>query len=221
MALARLRIPAYFVAVLLTTPLPSAAFDTPLSDTAVREAYFLGQRRDDVMARFLDKYTKHLTAPKSGPYISSVTALTPYAQVVQISSNNPMGYSAQQAELDHRNEGESVKFIVQILLTDSYGWFTAAPTGERSDSPTGYALRSGDFWKDFQIQVIDKQTTLRPYSSSGEPHYLCGGEGCTLTGATLQFEFLAADFASDSVTVQIDPPEGDQVRVEFDLSSVR
>jgi hypothetical protein len=221
MALTRLRTLPCLLGVLLAIPLTSAGFDTPLSDTAVREAYFLGQRRDETMARFLDTYTKHLAAPKSGPYISSVTAFTPYAQVVQISSSNPMGYSAQQAQIDHDNGEESVKVIVQILLTDSYGWFTARPTGERSGSPTGYTLRRGDFWKDFQIQVIDKDTTLRPFSSSGEPQYFCGGEVCTLTGATLQFEFLAADFTSDSVTVQIDPPEGDQVRVEFDLASVR
>ncbi len=39
---------------------PSCAFDTPLSDQAVREAYFLGQRRDETMATLLNKYTKFL-----------------------------------------------------------------------------------------------------------------------------------------------------------------
>src|SRR2546422_6941473 len=33
-------------------------FRSPLSDQAVREAYFLGQRRDEKTAEFLDKYRR-------------------------------------------------------------------------------------------------------------------------------------------------------------------
>src|SRR5258707_57317 len=55
--------------VFLLTP-SSFAFDTPLSDQAVREAYFLGQRGDETMATFLNKYTKILKAPKTGPDIA-------------------------------------------------------------------------------------------------------------------------------------------------------
>jgi len=63
--------------------------------------------------------------------------------------------------------------------------------------------------------------TLEPFSSSGEPDYICSeyGGGCTLIGATLQFEFPAEDFATDSATIDVNPPEGDQVSVDFDLSS--
>jgi hypothetical protein len=56
--------------------IPAAGFDATLSDTAVREAYFMGQRHDETMARFLDSYDKHLARPKSGPYVSSVAFLT-------------------------------------------------------------------------------------------------------------------------------------------------
>jgi len=41
----------------------SNAFDTPLSDTAVREAYFLGQRHDDSLLKLLDKHVLHLQPP--------------------------------------------------------------------------------------------------------------------------------------------------------------
>ena len=40
---------AILIAATLLTP-PTFAFDTPLSDQAVREAYFLGQRHDESMA---------------------------------------------------------------------------------------------------------------------------------------------------------------------------
>jgi hypothetical protein len=209
------------VVALLLSP-STFAFDAPLSDQAVREAYFLGQRRDASLARFLDKYTKHLPAPKTGPHISSVTFYTPFALVAQLSSKYSMGYSAQQAALDHRDRGESVKIIVQILLTDSYPAFIPRPTGSRSGSPTGFVLRPSDFWKDFDVQVFSEDKQLRPFTSSGEPNYTCSDEGgCILTGATIQFEFPADSFASDSATIQVTPPEGDPVSLDFDLTSLR
>jgi len=200
----------------------SFAFDTPLSDQAVREAYFLGQRRDETMATFLNKYTKFLAPPKTGPDIASVTFFTPFALLVQQSSQHTSGYSAQQAALDHRGQEETVKIVVQILLTDSYPAYIPRPTGSRSGSPTGFAPRPYNFWKDFQIQIFTADKTLEPFSSSGEPDYICSENGgCTLIGATLQFEFLAESFASDSATIQVDPPEGDPVSVDFSLNSLR
>jgi len=81
------------LALLLLSP-SSFAFDTPLSDQAVREAYFLGQRRDESMATFLNKYTRFLEPPKTGPDIVSVTFFTPFAVLVQQSSQHAAGYSA-------------------------------------------------------------------------------------------------------------------------------
>ena len=212
---------AILVAALLLSP-SSFAFDSPLSDQAVREAYFLGQRRDESLARLLDKYTTYLALPKTGPHIASITFFTPFALAAQLSSQHSSGYSAQQAALDHRGQAESVKIIVQIYLTETYGALISRPTGSRSGSPVGYVQRSSEFWKDFDVQVFSKDRELRPFTSSGEPNYLCSENGgCTLTGATIQFEFLAESFASDSATVQVTPPEGDPVSLDFDLTRLR
>jgi len=209
------------IAALLLTP-SSFAFDTPLSDQAVRQAYFLGQRRDESLASFLDKYTKQLPPPKTGPHISAITFFTPFALVAQLSSEHSTGYSAQQAALDHRDQQETVKIIVHILLTDSYPAYIPRPTSSRSGSPTGFAPRPYNFWKDFQVQVFAGDKTLEPFSSSGQPDYTCSEYGgCTLIGATLRFEFPAEDFATDSATIDVNPPEGDPVSVDFDLSSLR
>ena len=221
--MSRYRLPSVscFLAALLVFP-PVFAFDTSLSDQAVREAYFLGQRRDETFARFLNKYTTFLPPPKTGPDIASVTFFTPFALLVQQSSQHSSGYSAQQAALDHRGQGESVRIIVQILLTDSYPAYIPRPTGSRSGSPIGFVLRPYDFWKDFDVQVFSEDRILKPFTSSGEPNYLCSEDGgCTLTGATMQFEFLAESFASDSATIQVTPPEGDPVSVDFSLNSLR
>jgi hypothetical protein len=45
MALLRLAWASGLLAAFLAFPFESFAFDTPLSDTAIREAYFMGQRR--------------------------------------------------------------------------------------------------------------------------------------------------------------------------------
>jgi len=213
-------IAAVLVALVLLIP-SSFAFDTPLSDEAVREAYFLGQRHDDTVATFLNKYTKYLESPKTGPDIASVTVFTPFALLVQQSSQHTSGYSAQQAALDHRDQPEFIRIIVQIQLTDSYGPYIVRPTGTRSGSPKGFVPRPYDFWKDFDVQVSSKDKNLEPFSSSGQPLLLCDEGGCTLTGATLQFDFSAEDFPSGSATIEVYPPEGDPLSIDFDLYHLR
>jgi hypothetical protein len=221
MARTRLRLLSCLFATFLAFPFPSAAFDTPLSDTAVRQAYFMGQRHDESLGRFLDKYAKHLRLPKTGPYISSVAFFTPYALMAQLSSQRPYGYSAQQAEIEHRHMVETVQVTVEIQLTDTYPAFIPNPSGQTTGTPWDYTARPSNFWQDFQIQVISDKKTLVPFKYSGEPDYVCGDGGCSLVGATVQLEFLADAFAPGDATIQIDPPEGDQVAVDFDLSSFR
>ncbi len=209
-----------FAAALLLTP-SSFAFDTPLSDQAVREAYFLGQRHDESMARLLSRYTRYLAPPESGPHIFSVAFLTPFALLVRQSSRT-IGSSAQQAEKGHRVDDEIAVICVEILLTQSYGSLIAAPTSSRSGYPLGYRFRSPGFWRDFSIHVFDGENALTPVAFSGEPNYLCAGKGgCVLTGATIHLQFPAGLFTSDSATIQVSPPEGDPVAVDFNLSSLR
>lgn len=201
---------AILATVLLVAP--SLAFKTPLSDEAVREAYFLGQRRDGSFERLLGKYTKLLPRPKSGPYISSIALHTPFVQLVQYFSRQS-NYSAQQAALDYRRFGEEiVRVSVEIRLTQSYGRFIAA-----TNSP-----RPHDFWKDFHIHVYGGEDALTPYASHGHANNNCGRGGpCFLIGATIELEFPATAFTPDFATIEVDPPEGDLVSANFDLSSLR
>ena len=207
---------------ILLLPSPARSFNFPLSDEAIREAYFLGQRRDESMAQFLARYKKTLSVPDSGPQIASVEFLTPFANLILISSQR-INYSAQQAAIDHRAQGDHVAITIQVRLTKFYGAFVAAPTGPRSGSAIGYTLRSADFWKDIDVQVVMDDKLLEPTNFTGEPNYVCGDEGggCVLTGSTLRLEFPAKLFTSDSATVQIAPPEGPDVSVSFDLTALR
>lgn len=208
------------VSVLLVDQ-PLLAFQTPLSDTAVREAYFLGQRHDQSVSDFFAKYAKTLPAPPYGPYISTIRFLTPYAQVVSLSGNKSAGYSAQQAERDHHADSETVVVSADIYLTDSYGPFLAAPADSGSGSPAGLTPRSSDFWRDFEVSVSSDSRALSPLDTSGQPIYNCSESGCSLVGATIRLTFAASKFPADSVTVNVVPPEGDEVNVDFDLTSFR
>jgi hypothetical protein len=99
-----------FAASLLTfliAAAPAAPFTGPLSEESVRDAYFLGQRRGTPVTEFLAQYQKDLPAPASGPWISYVRFLTPFAQLVSYSSNQ-MSYNAQQAVIDHKGQRETV-----------------------------------------------------------------------------------------------------------------
>lgn len=209
-------------AALLLSP-ASFAFDTPLSDQAVREAYFLGQRHDGSFERLLEKYTKFLPPPKSGSYISSIAFFTPFVQLVHRSDQIIGNYSAQQAALDHRNQGkEIVQIFVEIQLTESFGQFIAPPAKSRSKSPSALIPCPQDFWKDFQSRIYDGDQELTPADTHGHANYSCGRYGpCILTGATLEFDFPADAFTSDTATIQVDPPEGDPVSVDFDLTRLR
>jgi hypothetical protein len=217
-----LPIASVLVAALLLAP-SSLAFDSPLSDQAVREAYFLGQRHDGSVPRLLDKYTKHLQPPKTGPYISSVAFFTPFVQLAQFSDGYIGNYSAQQARLDHPVQQEFVKVIIHIQLTDSYSRFVNNPAPRTSGSSPTLIPRPYDFWKDFRVQLFSGNQLLQPFTFQGTPDSICGRHGgsCILTGATIKIELPAESFTSDSATVQVIPPEGDSVSAEFNLITLR
>ena len=218
---APLRLNALALTSILILAPSSSAFDSPLSDTAVREAYFLGQRHDDSLGKLLDKYVLYLQPPKTGPYIQTVSFLTPYVLTALYSSQQVSIYSAQQAQLDHLKNPEVVRVTVQISLTDSYGPYVSSVTGPDPHSLKGIVMRPSDFWRDFRVRVYQKDQMVIPTNAKGEPISRCEKSACTISGAILTFEYPAAAFTDTSATIQIDPPEGDPVVVDFDLTSFR
>jgi hypothetical protein len=206
----------------LCVSVPALPLTTPLSEEAIREAYFLGQRHDGTYPSILGKYIKNLPPPKSGPYISSVTFLTPFMQLVGYSDGYIGNYSAQKALLDHRGHEEFVLIFIEIQLTDSYGRLIPPPPNWRSRSPQALVPRPSDFWRDFQVQIYNGDQPLNPYDFHGHPIYGCARRGpCILTGATVELDFRADSFTSDSSLIQIIPPEGDPVSVDFELTHLR
>ena len=199
---------------------PLLAFDTDLSDTAVREAYFLGQRNDEKTRAFFEPYTRHLLLPKSGPYISEIHLLTPLAQVVQVSSRTASGYSAQQAQLDYQERGDSLLLEVHIELTPSYNQIDAVRPSSKNGTEKGIVMRTEDFWQDFRYGIKQKEDRIEPRSMHGEPEYSrddrYGNNG--LIGAWVYLDYDAPNVPSDDTEVHVFTPDGQDVSVTFDLS---
>ena len=222
MARTLLRFVSCLLAFSLAWVLPCSALDTPLSDTAVRQAYFLGQRHDETLGPFYNKYAKFPPLPKTGPHISEVRFLTPFLQMVEYSEHYQGNFSAQQALLDHRGKPETVRIIVQITFTESYGRLLPPQQSGGSGTPPERSLRSSDFWKDFQVVVSNGDQPLTPSRFDGRSTRICDKVGhCLLTGASLEFVFPAESFTSDTAVIHVVPPEGEPVTVEFSLTSLR
>jgi len=211
------------LAATLFTVSPGLAFDHPLSDEAVREAYFLGQRHDESTANFLNKYTQRLGPPESGPYISYVSFFTPYANAVELSRQNQLGGSAQDALQQYKKHGSIVRIVITIDFTADYNFLIEKPTNSRSGSTKGYQLRSPDFWRDFSYRVFQKDQAIPPANIEGQATYASsdGGSG-NLTGAVVTLYFDADSIApSDDADVVIDTVNNQQVVSTFNLASLR
>ena len=214
-------IASILLALMISTP-SSFAFDTPLSDHAVREAYFLGQRRDNKTTEFLDKYRRFPPVPESGPWVSTVELFTPYAEAVELSRQRSFGYSAQDAAQDYRQNKDRIRVTITIQFTNSYGSVIQENHSQRSGSPNAFSLRSPDFWKDFSYRLFDGDQLIEPLEVQGNATYMRGHDGSDITGAVIVLIYDAEKISSNAdAAVVVDIPDYPQVVAPFDLATLR
>ncbi len=214
-----------FFAVMGTLSQSCFAYEAPLSEQSVREAYFLGQRNDEKTARFLAQYEHVLPLPEKGPHVAEIELHTPYAQVVAISRSRTVGYSAQQAAADYRKRGDTIRVRILLLLTPTYP-LVVAPKFEISVHETpGASLRPEDFWKDFGYELRQDDVPVKPLSIRGEPVYsrtsAHADHSWQMTGAQVWLEYAAEDVASVASDFEVATPDGQRVIVKFDLEKLR
>jgi hypothetical protein len=178
------------------------AYDHPLTNDAVRQAYFVGQDLKTVNA-YLAPYLKSLPVPSSGPDVAEIELKTPFVQAVEDSAMHSVSYSAQDAATAYQKRGDFILVFVKILLT---------PTYSNTDP---------DFWRDVSIGLVQEEH-VAAVSVSGEPIYSSdetGGGG--LLGANIYARFGVARVRSEPIQVEVVPPDGPAVRAKFDLSKLR
>jgi hypothetical protein len=183
--------------------LSAAAYDNPLSNQSVREAYFLGQRRDDSTAKLLSQYVKRLPATNAPWQVAEIEVRTPYQQVVLRSRQSLPGYSAQQAWEEYRKR--SAQIVVRIYLATA---ITQLIVHE-------------DAWRQFKFKV-EQGKEIRPAAITGWPVYLFADQGLPrIVGAEVYLELDAARVSSGPLRVEVKSPEGETSSLEFDLSRLR
>src|SRR5215831_7449709 len=196
---------------------PCQAFELPLSDQGLREAYFIGQHHDASTGAALKPYIHHLPVPQKGAYISEIRLFTPYAQVIDVSNSQSGSYSAQQAAADYRARTDTILVRVRIEFTTTYGFLEADNDAKGASARKGIKIRQQDFWKAFQVGVSQKDEWIEPLSLDGEATYSDIG----IDGALVWLVYDAHDLSSDEATVEVFTPDAQHVTSIFDLSSLR
>ncbi len=199
------------LALVLVAPQALPAYEHPLDSHSVREAYFLGNRKDDKTAKFLAQYVKRLPLPKTGPHVAEIELRTPYAQVVLRAFQAPGSYSAQQAAQDYAARPDLVLVRVRFNLTPSYPAYLLDSARDKG----GIQLRPPDFWRNFKIEVMQGHS-IAPKKVSGRPIYASG-----LGGAEVLLEFDTGQLTSAPVRIEVFTPDGQTIEAEFDLHDLR
>jgi hypothetical protein len=186
------------------TPQFAFAYDHPLDDKAVSEAYSIGQDFYKVNA-FLSQYVQAPPMPDRGPQVAEIELSTPYAQVVEASAQHTLGYTSQQAAADYGKRGDFIIVRVKILFTPTY---------------TG---RADDFWRGVSVGLVQQGKHMAATSVDGQPIYHSDrdGDNTVLIGANVFVQFSVDAVESDSLQVEVVPPEGPSVHSTFDLDRLR
>lgn len=198
------------------------AFELPLTDHAIREAYFLGQHHDASTESALKPYLHKLAPPEKGPFIRDIRILTPYAQVIEASHSHGSGYSAQQAAADYHAHPDAIVVRFQIRFTPTYSYIQANRNRGASSPPGAITVRSEEFWQSFKTGLTQNDRWIDAISHEGEPIYVADAEGgSVLDGAYIWLTFDANEISSDIVTAEIFTPDGQHVTSDFDLATLR
>ena len=95
---------------------PVAAYEYPLSSTAIRDAYFLGSGDPVKLGNFLEQYAKHYPVAKSGQYVASIRFETPYYIIAEYVSQASAlaSYHAPDAEQEFLGKPGLCRVRVEI-----------------------------------------------------------------------------------------------------------
>jgi hypothetical protein len=188
------------LALIAIASLPArASYLERLTSESIREAYFLGQRRDEATASFLAHYYHDCPLPKTGPHISRIHILTPYAQIVLDAEDGEIR-SSMEAERHYRIHPSLFLVRVRVYSTPTY---QSGPKWEQ-------------FWDKLSI-IVAQEKPLKPEKRS----YLSlpRGRGPAYTDVELSFD--AAQIKSAPMRVEISTPDGQYIEANFDLDGLR
>lgn len=188
-------LPAVLLACSLSTP--AGAYDLPLSEESIRDAYSLGSRNGGLKPDFLAKYALSIPDLKQGTRTSEGRIETPFLQVADYSGRVP-NYSAQGAVQD----------------------FFGKPMSFRIHLDVCYCLRAPA--NAIKIQVLQNKKIVVPESFESSPYSEPTDFGfLPPNGEQITLEFRPAKIDSSGLTIVIDTSDGQHAETLFELQSIR
>jgi hypothetical protein len=202
------------VLLVVAIALPAIAYEYPLSSTSLRDAYMLGNRKDEHTAEFLALYTQFLPMPQTGPHVSVISVETPYSQVVEL-GQNALNPDIQGTEEELADKKFAFIVRVEVDLTDSY-------PGPALSNPAAPGQPIPSFERDFNIDLVQGKTI--PAKSTQV--YLLYSDGVTnilqISGAVIELQYDADKIDSDDdATVKVHTPDDQDIEATFDLGHLR
>lgn len=182
--------------LLLAAPL--LAYDYPLSQEAIRDAYTLGSRQASLGADFLSSYTHTVPDLGVGDYTSSISIDTPFTQVA-VHSSKKLNYSAQDAVQEFYGKPMSFHIHLEILYMP--------------DAPPDVV----------EVTVIQNKDEIEPDSEDRAAYFPATDVYTRVPsiGETIDLTFKARKFDSSTLKIIIDTPDGQHAVSSFDLGSLR
>jgi len=195
----RSRFRAFAIVLSLILASPLCAYDFPLSENAIRDAYFLGKQQTGLGTDFLAKYSRAIPELKVEPYISRVRIETPFFQVAEQASK-ALNYSAQDAVKDFYGKRAVLRMYLEVCY--------------EADAPLPNSVR---------ISVIQKNKPAAPLSDERSAFFPPSDVYMRVPnlGEKVTLEFDPAKLDSSTLTIRIDTPNGQHSTTEFDLQSIR
>ncbi|MHB8486961.1 MAG: hypothetical protein ACYDCM_14710 [Candidatus Acidiferrales bacterium] len=198
----KVRVALRLLALVVIASLPANGYEQFLTSESVREAFFLGQRRDEGTARFLAAYRHDFPLPKKGPHISRAQVLTPYAQIVLGSEDGAIQGTVMDAEREYQTQ-PSV-FLVQLRVFATPTYYSASQLKE--------------LWEKLSIRVMQGKL-LKPSKINYISRRFPGNRGPGGTDIELQFD--VAQIASAPITIEVSSPDGQRIETKFDLGQLK
>lgn len=194
--------------------LSALAFTYPLTDTAIRDAYFIGSRNDEQTAEFLAKYVHPLPMPDTGPYVEDIGIETPFSQVVQL-TRTKYNFNAPDAQTEFYHRRFAFRVFVDIALTDTY-----QPIGP-TEAPEDWQWVP-DFWNDFKVKLIQDDKEIPIQQIRGGPVYGLGYKDIPMvTGAHIELLYEPEKIESAAARIVVLAPTGQTFETSFNLAQLR
>jgi hypothetical protein len=192
----RRRVPALLMSLLNASG--ACGYDFPLSESAIRDAYFLGSKGLGQGRAFLGEYTQAVNGLKAGACTSAVSVETPFAHVA-IHASKTLNYSAQDAVKEFLGKPAVFRMHLDVCYLEG---------------ATENAIK---------VTVQQNKKSVHWTSENRSAYYPPSDETTQVSnnGERIDLEFPANRIDASELTIRIDTPDDQHAETVFALESLR